>query len=222
MKAEKYWEMETLVFILSISPSVLYAHDNYYLSIIGWCSCYIHCLQITIVVLTITDTNNRSHIWKLLHSSPQSTCLMASCTPFSPFYKPGALPPPLPLLTAQTDLVDGLLRPLHLTNAEPLPRSGTAQATTSAHPCLTKVTLNHCSLPPSDSSPDSESESDLSELSDLDSPSDSGLDDVKIPKPPGEAGQPGCGGYMLEEALDWDSKSFRKLKVWSPFNYSCF
>lgn len=150
---------------------------------------------------------------------------MASSTPFSPFYEPGAPPPPLPLLTAQTDLIDNPLRPLRLTNAEPLPRSGTARATTSAHPRLTKVTSSRCTSPPSDSSSDpnlSESGSDISELSDSDSSSDSGSADVKIPKPPGEAGRPGRGGYTLEEALDWNSKTFKKLKVRSPFHYSRF
>ncbi|KAG1809290.1 uncharacterized protein BJ212DRAFT_1302539 [Suillus subaureus] len=34
----------------------------------------------------------------------------------------------------------------------------------------------------------------------------------KIPKPEGEVGQLGCGGYSLETALSWDAKRFKKLK----------
>ncbi|KAF8224622.1 hypothetical protein L208DRAFT_1109239, partial [Tricholoma matsutake] len=41
---------------------------------------------------------------------------------------------------------------------------------------------------------------------------ESDSDNEQIPKPNGEAGQPGCGGYNLEDALDWDPKDFAKLK----------
>ena len=34
-----------------------------------------------------------------------------------------------------------------------------------------------------------------------------------IPKPPGEVGRPGRGGYNLDDALKWDSESLRKLKI---------
>jgi hypothetical protein len=37
----------------------------------------------------------------------------------------------------------------------------------------------------------------------------------QIPKLTGEAGQPGHSGYNLEETLNWDSKEFTKLKVFS-------
>ncbi|KAI6111447.1 hypothetical protein F5141DRAFT_960105, partial [Pisolithus sp. B1] len=37
-------------------------------------------------------------------------------------------------------------------------------------------------------------------------------DSNKISKPSGEAGQPGCGGYNLEEQLSWGEDSFKSLK----------
>jgi hypothetical protein len=37
--------------------------------------------------------------------------------------------------------------------------------------------------------------------------------DSKIPKPEGKAGRPGCGGYNLEKALNWDAERFKNLKV---------
>ncbi|OAX32476.1 hypothetical protein K503DRAFT_654098, partial [Rhizopogon vinicolor AM-OR11-026] len=33
-----------------------------------------------------------------------------------------------------------------------------------------------------------------------------------IPKPKGEVGRPGRGGYNLEKALHWDAKRFMKFK----------
>lgn len=68
------------------------------------------------------------------------------------------------------------------------------------------------------------SESDLSEvpseldvagddpLSSDDDPSDN---DGRIPKPAGEPGRPGRGGYNLQDALDWNVKTFNSLKVCS-------
>ncbi|KAI6038370.1 hypothetical protein EDC04DRAFT_3141533 [Pisolithus marmoratus] len=57
----------------------------------------------------------------------------------------------------------------------------------------------------SESSP-APSESSLSSLE-----SKPGADN-KIPKPSGEVGQPGCGGYNLEEQLGWGEDSFKCLK----------
>ncbi|KAI6017428.1 hypothetical protein EDC04DRAFT_2943374 [Pisolithus marmoratus] len=57
----------------------------------------------------------------------------------------------------------------------------------------------------SESSP-APSESSLSSLE-----SEPGADD-KIPKPSGEVGRPGHGGYNLEEQLGWGEDSFKRLK----------
>jgi len=35
----------------------------------------------------------------------------------------------------------------------------------------------------------------------------------KIPKPTGEVGQPGHGGYNLEEQMGWGETGFKKLQV---------
>ncbi|KIJ68875.1 hypothetical protein HYDPIDRAFT_25127 [Hydnomerulius pinastri MD-312] len=65
-------------------------------------------------------------------------------------------------------------------------------------------------------SPESSSElsSESSESSSDDDDSTSGTlsEDSKIPKPPGEPGRPGRGGYTLETALDWNHKTYAKLK----------
>ena len=55
--------------------------------------------------------------------------------------------------------------------------------------------------------------------SNSESPSESssesdGEDGVQlIPKPNGEAGRPGRGGYNVEESLGWPTKEYRQLKV---------
>ena len=148
--------------------------------------------------------------------------MVASSMPVHPFYEPGAPPLPFPLLTAQTDLHNNPLRPQTLTNAEILPKRAPRRQS--------EVTSNRrhdpsprSDLAPSDSSSGSshsDSGSDGSELT------ESGLctdpDDATIPKPPGEAGRPGHGGYTLDVALDWNPKVFKKLKVRLPFTAIIF
>jgi hypothetical protein len=46
--------------------------------------------------------------------------------------------------------------------------------------------------------------------SDVESEDDS---DDMIPKPPGEAGRPACGGYNLETALGWKAATFNSISV---------
>jgi hypothetical protein len=62
----------------------------------------------------------------------------------------------------------------------------------------------------SDSFSEGSEESEGSVESDSDRTDDSG---DKIPKPDGEAGRPGRGGYNLEVALGWSPKLYKKLKV---------
>jgi hypothetical protein len=50
-------------------------------------------------------------------------------------------------------------------------------------------------------------------MSDIDTDSADESDGEKIPKPSGEPGRPGRGGYNLGEAINWDPATFRKLKV---------
>ena len=51
--------------------------------------------------------------------------------------------------------------------------------------------------------------SDLSTLSELSITESVG----KIPKPPGEVGRPGRGGYTLVDKLNWDVDKLKQLKV---------
>jgi hypothetical protein len=68
--------------------------------------------------------------------------------------------------------------------------------------------------PSSDLSSDSDSSVESSGLSSDDkSTSDTLSEDFKIPKPPGESGRPGRGGYNLETTLDWNHKMYAKFKV---------
>lgn len=63
-----------------------------------------------------------------------------------------------------------------------------------------------------------DSESDL-DLNDVVDPEDKGPSQhavqrsSKIPKPPGEAGRPGSGGFNLEEALGWSKDYFTAVQV---------
>jgi hypothetical protein len=45
---------------------------------------------------------------------------------------------------------------------------------------------------------------------------DCGVEDEKIPKPPGEAGRPMSGGYNLETALGWKCNTYNTILV-SPY-----
>jgi hypothetical protein len=62
-------------------------------------------------------------------------------------------------------------------------------------------------LTPSDSS------DSISLVSDSGSSTLNLSEDSKIPKPPGEPGRLGHGGYTLYNALDWSPKSYAKFKV---------
>jgi hypothetical protein len=137
--------------------------------------------------------------------------MVAKSTPCTPFYEPGAPPPPLPLLTAQTDLLDNPFRPTTLINTEILPKSGLLRATRVAHHQRHVLSNNrHVSPLANTSTSEDSSGSDSSELSESDSDDSDG---ATIPKPPGEVGRPGRGGYTLDVALDWNPKAFKKLKV---------
>lgn len=126
------------------------------------------------------------------------------------FFKPDAPPPTLPIPIAQTEVgrihTNKLLaqeelgpNPSHLQSSIKGSSTSTPQKTTPK-----KVVIE---------SPGSDSGSDSS-LSELESDSDSDSDsDNLIPKPDGEAGRPGRGGYNLEEALAWDKREYRRLKV---------
>ncbi|KAF8588019.1 hypothetical protein K439DRAFT_1613784 [Ramaria rubella] len=60
--------------------------------------------------------------------------------------------------------------------------------------------------------PESEGDKESTDKSDLSSESEAESDSKKIPKPIGEPGRPGQGGYNLEEAINWDVLRFKKFK----------
>jgi len=143
---------------------------------------------------------------------------MASTIPL--FYEPGAPPPPLPLLTCQTDVYFDAIQPSTLISQEELPpfvASGQAASSRrhrSLPPPTTKPpTVRFRSRTPfDDDSASQKSDPSLSSLSDSEESSSSDSDG-KIRKPAGEASRPGRGGYNLQVALSWSSKEYKKLKV---------
>ena len=80
----------------------------------------------------------------------------------------------------------------------PYPRRVASRRATSVSSERTRDTTADSS-----SEASSDNESTLSTLS----------DDSKIPKPQGEPGRPGCGGYTLEATLNWNHKAYAKFKV---------
>ncbi|KAF8583150.1 hypothetical protein K439DRAFT_1617709 [Ramaria rubella] len=147
-------------------------------------------------------------------------------TAIAAFFVPGPPPAPLPLLTSQTDLYYDVHHPSTVLPHEELvfkPPQSTALAMpgggvswTQKRACAEQsgpYTKPSTSLAKAqviqDATPDYES-SVASSSSDLDS-DDS--DDEKIPKPAGEPGRPGRGGYNLQDALNWNPLTFKKLKV---------
>ncbi|KAG1812802.1 uncharacterized protein BJ212DRAFT_1482872 [Suillus subaureus] len=162
---------------------------------------------------------------------------MCSTTIVSPFYdsEPGAPPPLPPMLTDQLELFGNANCRLTtlITNEILVPKASiisTARASlstpapefklakqmrkhsdhsTSPYTKKATSTHSHSQMPsPSDSSGALDSFSD----SDSSTSSMSLSEDSKIPKPAGEPGRPGHGGYTLHEALDWNPKAYTKFK----------
>lgn len=162
-------------------------------------------------------------------------------TSVPPFYdsEPGAPPPFPPMLTDQLELFGNVdRRPTTLIADEVLvpqasivPAARASSSTPAPEFKLAKRRLKHsdhssspypkkAAFPRSRSRSrtplPSDSASSLDSLSDSDSSSTSGAslsEDLKIPKPAGEPGRPGRGGYTLYEALDWNPKAYTKFKV---------
>jgi hypothetical protein len=160
---------------------------------------------------------------------------MASFMAIIPFFEPGAPPPTLPIPLAQMEigtlasipcklLAQEEISQLHDISRPDVPSDPNVSApckisVPSTQPASRRgrlkskspVRARHKSLSMSSES----SQSDV-ELED----SDSDTDDDQIPKPSGEAGRPGRGGYNLEDTLHWDPKEFTKLKV-CTYNIPC-
>jgi hypothetical protein len=148
--------------------------------------------------------------------------------PVDPFFMPGAPPPPLPLLTCQTDLsgipnpkptitVSESLSALSRTKARRLRPANRIRSPSpyTKPPSKGKIVMFALNRGRSESQ-----ESDLSELSELSdfsrrSPSEScsHSDGGLILKPLGEVSRPNRGGYNLERALNWDPKTYTNLQA---------
>jgi hypothetical protein len=136
-----------------------------------------------------------------------------------PFYEPGAPPPTLPILIAQTD-VGNIERPGKLLAQEDL---GTGPArkypSSSSHRFSPYPKATSRRQHPKHSRSSTPRHRDLTPLTELDEDSESESSDSAtsedhlIPKPDGEAGRPGRGGYNLEEALGWEHKKYCRIKV---------
>ncbi|KAI6031056.1 hypothetical protein PISMIDRAFT_6494 [Pisolithus microcarpus 441] len=156
----------------------------------------------------------------------------------SPFYDDDsvALPPLSSKLTDQVELFGQTPRPMTLLADEHLTpaglgvvppkfsvanRSGTPRSTPApefrvmskasrrgASPYAKKVAFQGAAAEQTNSTDESSSEAS----SDDDSTVSTISDESKIPKPQGEPGHPGRGGYTLEAALDWNHSAYMKFK----------
>ena len=141
----------------------------------------------------------------------------ASLAIIPPYFEPGAPPPTLPILIAQTEvgIVNTpckLLAQEEIGSGPTVARSARSNARYTPYP---KSAPRH-PLPSKphnedhDEGSDSPSDSELTSINDTDSECD---DSHLIAKPDGEAGRPGRGGYNLEGALKWEHKKYLKVKV---------
>jgi hypothetical protein len=157
----------------------------------------------------------------------------------SPFFTPGAPPPTLPIPIAQTE-IGRILSPGKLLAEEQIGPKSKARRNIGARFSpyqKAKVTRfeRHRSQTPAKTScaaiaSDAESKGSSDESSsddddyddddDGDGEDDDDGDNKLIPKPEGEAGRPGRGGYNLEDKLGWRRKEFQQIKVCDRYMFS--
>lgn len=151
----------------------------------------------------------------------------ASLSTIPPFFEPGAPPPTLPILLAQTevgatDIPIKLLAQEEIGSGPTVARS--SRSTPRHHPYPKSTRKQHSPLKPQSNptyddvapSETGATETDSESLvtdSEIESESDTPL----IPKPDGEAGRPNRGGYNLEKALKWEHKKYIRVKVRGRF-----
>ncbi|KAH9910518.1 uncharacterized protein BXZ73DRAFT_108834 [Epithele typhae] len=144
------------------------------------------------------------------------------------FFTLPPLPAPITLLTAETELNNialNIFPGIHkeITIDNPAPRTVRFSTPTFNHstgppsdsPSSDSPSSNPRSLSPQDSlsEPEPSSEQELAPgVFSLDQPKDAQLEEVVIPKPPGEAGRPGHGGYTLATTLGWVSGRFESFR----------
>lgn len=166
------------------------------------------------------------HIKYLSRSVGVKSAMHHSAAPVPAFYEPEGPPKPLPLLTYHTEMFCPTSSHLSISPHEEMAfstltlrgrprvsrdfatmssRSITHMRSRSPTPKVSKsVSFSAEQIPQKN---DPENMSTYSSLSSMQS------GELKIPKPEGEAGRPGRGGYNLETALHWDASRFKKFKV---------
>ncbi|OBZ69754.1 hypothetical protein A0H81_10353 [Grifola frondosa] len=148
--------------------------------------------------------------------------------PVDPYFDPGAPPPPIPLLTSQTDLYSTVHQTSLLAEEELLPADDSTSRRRSYHrsavhfPYKKPDKLKFPSKTkngsiPADVASESSATSDTSPESSSDESQSSESEEDQIRKPDGEAGRPRSGGYNLESELKWHPSDFKKLKVQSIY-----
>jgi hypothetical protein len=155
--------------------------------------------------------------------STVSSMSLSTSTPVPSLFKHAGPPPPLPLLTSQTEIAYDPIRHYTITAHEEISSGSQIMRHHSVPPVSrSKSIVRFQSLPPDhqhDNNASQYSESSLSSLSSVSSDSESEASDdldeepKKIPKPPGEAGRPGRGGYTLRVVLDWNPADYKKVSV---------
>ncbi|KAI6106015.1 hypothetical protein EV401DRAFT_1892857 [Pisolithus croceorrhizus] len=159
----------------------------------------------------------------------RSQCPRSESIPPLPYLRPEALQP-LPLLSSQMEMVyqqvfhivvvaeqemSAMKTQLPLGEGERLPRAKSPHSnqTPGSSAALSPQSPKAVSFTSTSALPEKERLLSLS-------PSDSSLSSLeslrlesKIPKPPGKVGQPGRGGYNLEEHLKWTYNEMYKLKM---------
>jgi hypothetical protein len=136
----------------------------------------------------------------------------------SPFFTPGVPSSTLPITIAQSEIGGTLLPDKLLAEEQIGPKSKAHRDIGVRFSPYQKINPfeRHRSQTPTATSSRSANTSDMGlKGSSSDSPSDDEHDDDNglIPKPEGEAGRPGRGGYNLEDKLGWERKRFLRVKA---------
>ena len=141
----------------------------------------------------------------------------------SPFFTPGAPPPTLPIPIAQTE-IGRILSPGKLLAEEQIGPKSKARRNIGARfspyqqAKVTRFERHRSQTPAKTSCAAIASDAESKGSSDDDDDDDG--DNKLIPKPEGEAGRPGRGGYNLEDKLGWRRKEFQQIKVCDRYMFS--
>ncbi|KIM61351.1 hypothetical protein SCLCIDRAFT_1181808 [Scleroderma citrinum Foug A] len=161
---------------------------------------------------------------------------MPSCKshPVPTFYDMPEPPQPLPMLSSQTEMCYQPKNPVAVSAKEEMAISYLPIAAPTPSGAMVKMqcvttprTTNLRATTPRAASPITKPlrksvaiDEDGGERSDSPSPSESSLSSLdggeesstKIPKPSGEVGRPGRGGYNLEEQMGWGEAGFKRFQ----------